>query len=181
MCYLSSMEQWRESRIFKGRKISNFGRVWSPLRSGKILKLNQRMVNGRPANIIASGYVDGKFRSFAVHRLVLDAFVGPCPEGMEGCHNNGDPWDNRVENLRWDTHRNNMRDSMRHGTFVIPKKRGAPRRGQASNKAKITDDQAREVKKRLASGERCIHVARAMKVSYNTVTKISSGASWAWL
>ena len=51
-----------------------------------------------------------------VHRLVLMTFVGPCPEGMEGCHNNGDASDNRLENLRWDTPSENMYDKGRHGT-----------------------------------------------------------------
>lgn len=29
-----------------------------------------------------------------IHRLVLETFVGPRPEGMECCHNNDDPSDN---------------------------------------------------------------------------------------
>jgi len=45
-----------------------------------------------------------------VHRLVLEAFVGPCPDGMEACHLDSDKTNNRVSNLRWDTHLENMRD-----------------------------------------------------------------------
>ena len=55
-----------------------------------------------------------------VHRLVLEAFVSPCPEGQEACHNNGDPADNRVDNLRWDTHAENMKDINRHGSNNKP-------------------------------------------------------------
>lgn len=50
-----------------------------------------------------------------IHRLVLAAFVGPCPEGMEGCHKNGEPADNRLANLRWDTGSSNGHDTVRHG------------------------------------------------------------------
>lgn len=50
-----------------------------------------------------------------VHRLVLEAFVGPCPEGMEGCHDNGDSLDNRLENLYWGTRSQNNMDRVRHG------------------------------------------------------------------
>lgn len=50
------------------------------------------------------------------HTLVLLAFVGPRPEGMECCHGNGIRHDNRLENLRWDTHQGNMADRLRHGT-----------------------------------------------------------------
>lgn len=53
-----------------------------------------------------------------VHRLVLEAFVGPCPDGMEGCHFNGDPADNRLTNLRWDTRSANNLDAVRHGTHA---------------------------------------------------------------
>lgn len=51
----------------------------------------------------------------AVHRMVLEAFVGPCVAGMECCHGNGDASDNRLVNLRWDTHLSNMRDRDLHG------------------------------------------------------------------
>lgn len=51
-----------------------------------------------------------------VHRLVLETFVGPCPDGMEACHGNGDNSDNRLENLRWDLHQSNIDDKTRHGT-----------------------------------------------------------------
>lgn len=56
----------------------------------------------------AHGYIDG-------HRAVLLAFIGPCLDGMECCHNNGDPLDNRLENLRWDTRQANTIDKINHG------------------------------------------------------------------
>jgi HNH endonuclease len=51
-----------------------------------------------------------------IHRLVLEAFVGPCPPGLICCHNDGEPANNRVENLRWDTYQANENDKFRHGT-----------------------------------------------------------------
>lgn len=59
---------------------------------------------------------DGRKSTPRVHRAVLETFVGPCPPGMEACHNNGDRTDNRLENLRWDTHQANERDKVNHGT-----------------------------------------------------------------
>lgn len=56
-----------------------------------------------------------------VHRLVLMAFVGDCPNGMECCHNNGITNDNRIENLRWDTHKNNNKDRKNHGNYKTGK------------------------------------------------------------
>lgn len=59
---------------------------------------------------------DGTSVARLVHRLVLEAFIGPPPPGMEACHNNGDVTDNRLTNLRWDSHQANMQDAIRAGT-----------------------------------------------------------------
>jgi hypothetical protein len=65
--------------------------------------------------------VDKKKYVVAVHRLVLFAFVGYPHEGHEGCHNNGIASDNRIENLRWDTHANNNLDRKKHGKYPTGK------------------------------------------------------------
>lgn len=93
------IEYWRSTGV-TGYEVSNAGRVRGPR---GIL---------RPFAGDARGHlkVDLCGRRVFVHRLVLDAFVGPCPDGMEGCHNNGNPADNRVENLRWDTRSANVID-----------------------------------------------------------------------
>ncbi|MBT9173134.1 MAG: hypothetical protein DDT21_01524 [Syntrophomonadaceae bacterium] len=42
-------------------------------------------------------------KSFGVHQLVMLAFAGEPPSGFYVLHNNGDPADNRLSNLRYDT------------------------------------------------------------------------------
>lgn len=74
----------------------------------------------------------------AVHRLVLFAFVGYPPDGHESCHNNGIASDNRIENLRWDTHSNNNKDRKKHGKY--PKGKDHPMYGKKmseEHKAKL--------------------------------------------
>lgn len=65
-------------------------------------------------------------RTRHMHALVLEAFVGPCPDGMECCHENRDRADNRLSNLRWDTHSGNMRDALRHGTHPTASRTHCP-------------------------------------------------------
>lgn len=60
---------------------------------------------------------NGKAGSFAVHRLVTLAFLGEPGDGQEVRHLNGQPKDNRLENLRWGTKRENMADKLIHGTY----------------------------------------------------------------
>ena len=56
-------------------------------------------------------------QTFSVARLVLLAFVGECPRGLESAHLNGIRHDNRLENLCWTTHTNNELHKKYHGTF----------------------------------------------------------------
>lgn len=80
---------------------------------GRVLTLN----NGKRGYWHAHIGIAGKRISLAAHRAVLFAFVGEPKEGEEACHCNGDKSDNRVENLRWDSHYENNQDRKRHGTY----------------------------------------------------------------
>ena len=67
-------------------------------------------------------YKDNQRHNLQVHRLVLAAFVGPCPDGMEVRHLNGDPTDNRLTNLKYGTSAENKQDMLRHGTHHLASK-----------------------------------------------------------
>lgn len=59
---------------------------------------------------------EGKTTRESIHRLVCEAFHGPAPEGKPWVlHKNGNPRDNRAENLYWGTPKENMQDKIRHG------------------------------------------------------------------
>lgn len=97
----TSAESWRPVAGYEDRYlVSDQGRVWST-RAGRCLRLSFHSGGGY---LLAC--LSGRTRS--VHRLVLEAFVGSCPEGMECCHGPGGPTDNRLVNLRWDTHQANL-------------------------------------------------------------------------
>jgi hypothetical protein len=127
-------ESWRPIPGYKDAyEVSDLGRVRSLDRvvvrsdgrryryAGKILQLN-------PVNGYALVHLGSQSGTKKVHQLVALTFVGPCPaEGMEVCHSNGDSADNRVENLRWDTHGNNLCDKTRHGTDIHAARTHCPR------------------------------------------------------
>lgn len=115
---------------------------------------------------------DGRPHNELVHRLVLLAFVGPCPEGMEGCHKDGDRSNNQRGNLRWDTPENNWADRKQHG------------RGNAGEKnpgAKITADEVRAIRRRIAGGERQVSLRAEYQLSRAGMSDIVHRRSWATL
>lgn len=117
-------------------EVSDQGRVRSlsrivTYRDGHTQALRGRVLS--PGKQPLSGHLhvnlkaNGSKRSVAVHALVLEAFVGPRPPGQECCHGNGDPTDNNVVNLRWDTRSGNVRDAIRHGTNWQVRKKACPK------------------------------------------------------
>lgn len=105
------MENWKDVPEYGGRyQVSDCGGVSGP--SGPLRPWR----SGKAGYRIIGLWLHGKERRFAVHRLVLTAFTGPCPEGMECRHLDGDPANNHIENLAWGTKRENEDDKDRHGT-----------------------------------------------------------------
>lgn len=96
--------------------------VLRPLR-GKILAPGSD--NGRL--IVNLHGRDGRPRTRKVHHLVLEAFVGPRPEGAGCCHWDDDFSNNRLDNLRWATHTDNMQDCLRNGGNSRQKRTHCPR------------------------------------------------------
>lgn len=142
---------------------STTGKLVSCFYRSKILRDNKASKCGHRS--VSLG-VDGITYSMAVHVLVLLAFVGPRPDGMEACHNNGTAWDNRPSNLRWDTHANNNADRLTHGTYA---------RGAAHHMAKLSEEQVRGVRERKLSN---LQIMVELGISRSQAQRIRTGQSW---
>ena len=73
------------------------------------------------------GYLIFSFTRYVtkrVHDMVLETFVGPCPEGHQCGHINADKTDNRLENLQWITPTdNNLNPVTRKRRWITKKGR----------------------------------------------------------
>jgi hypothetical protein len=111
-------ERWMDVKVegYPRYYVSDWGRVASWFHETPRLMKPSKHENGYLHVRLTK---DGVPKSFPVAHLVLTAFVGPCPEGQEACHNDGRRSNNKLTNLRWDTHVANMWDRIQHGTHPL--------------------------------------------------------------
>jgi hypothetical protein len=76
---------------------------------------------------------------------------------------------NRVANLRWDTHQSNMDDMLRHGT------RG---RGETASRARLKEAEVREIRRRIAEGASPDDLAAGFGVGSPNIRAIACGRTW---
>lgn len=112
-------ETWKPIPDWDGYEVSDQGRV----RRGQRIKAQRT----NPAGHLQVRLWKGNRETVTgVHRLMLLAFVGPCPEGMEACHYDDDKTNNTLDNLRWDTRSANVRDMVRNGSHPQASKTHCP-------------------------------------------------------
>jgi len=168
-------EIWKAIPDFPGYEVSDQGGVRSYRLTGKRThKLANHPKILRPL-WSQDGYKraalskDGKLHYFSVHRLVLEAFVGPCPPGMQACHNDGKPINCYVNNLRWDTIKNNHNDKHKHGTVIY---------GERNGRVKLTENQIIEIRKLATQGYSTIELGEMFSVTHQNINRIIKYLTW---
>lgn len=167
-------EVWMPAPDYEGiYEVSNLGRVrrdpTAPARPP-----------GAPGKCLIPSYTNGYahvslskrgvITTHRVHVLVLRAFCGEPPfQGAHGAHNDGDPSNCRLDNLRWATPIENQADVDRHGRRC---------RGEEVYGAVLTEDQVREIRRRIEAGERNPPIANDFGVSISTIHLIRHGKIW---
>lgn len=118
-----------------GNIYSNFGKGYKKL-------VPNIQTNGKYFYLSVIMY--GKRKSERVHRLVCFAFHGlPKNKKMTCSHLNGNWRDNRPENLKWETLKDNLAKRKEHGTDDI---------GFKNSRAKITENELKEIRNLLKEG-----------------------------
>lgn len=148
--------------IYTRRQIGNFGRprdFWTPIKPQKCAK-------GRYMQVGISGR-----RKVLVHCVVAAAFLGPCPDGMEVSHKNGNSHENRASNLCYETPVQNNQRKREHGTNGT---------GSKNNQAKLSEDDVVFIRAELSKGIRGTQrkLARQFGVCEATISFIKSGGRW---
>jgi hypothetical protein len=108
-------------------------------------------------------------RPVAVHLLVLDAFVGPRPPGLETRHLDGDEKNNRRINLAYGTPAENGADKRRLGEAAS---------GERNGRARLTEAQVRWIREKAAGGMSLAAIGRAFALGRSTIHAVVSGKTW---
>lgn len=169
-------EEWRPVVGFEGfYEVSSLGRVRSLVRQTRAGVRGGKMMSPQ---VDRRGYASVVLTAIALHRretrylhdLVLSAFVGPRPDGMDACHDPDPDRSNcRVDNLRWDTRRGNLADKQHHGTQT---------RGEGHPVAKLTELQVVEILRQAAAGNRQADIARCFGVTAGQIWLIVHRKQW---
>lgn len=172
------METWKDIKGYEGLyQVSDLGRVKSLERyvrcgtngNGK-RKVNERILKAGAYNKF--GHVSVFLRKHGigqpVHKLVMEAFVGKRPKGLVTCHNDGDPENNRLGNLRYDTESENQIDIYRYG--------------KKPSIGKLTPDEVEEIRYLLNNTSLYQKtIAKKYGIAQQTVSRINTGRTFSWL
>ena len=154
-------EKWRRVRGWPDYEVSNFGRVRRHVK--KIMKpwaSNDRY----PSVCLPRGQ-----RKY-IHRLVLEAFVGPASKGQEARHLDGNRGNPRLDNLSWGSREENQADRVGHGTS---------NRGERCGAAKLTISDVDAIRSRYIP--RIVtqrELAREYNVGLSTINDIVHHRNW---
>lgn len=166
-------EEWRSVVGYEDRyEVSSFGRVRSVYReSPRLLRPGKDGPNsGRIPYFLVNLSPPTRGKSFRVHLLVAEAFLGPRPLGMECSHEDGDSTNNAASNLAWRTRSENHQLKRVHGTMLA---------GERHHQAKLTAEQVRGIR---ALGEKTSlpHrvIAGLYEISRQQIQRILSGENW---
>lgn len=131
-----------------------------------------RLSKDRDGYLIVHLSKNNKKKLYKVHKLVLEAFVGSCPLGKQSCHNDGDPSNNFIGNLRYDTPKANKEDTRKHGRLPNQK-------GSKNNCAKLNEWQVRIINRLLEDNYLTIkEIAEIFNVSRQTIGSIKNHKRW---
>lgn len=161
------MERWLPIPDYCGfYDISSEGRIRSNRPGGKIRTIQFRG-DGYPLIVL---HLDGKPKTWLVHRLVCRAFHGEQPsDAHEVGHRDGVRSNVREDNLRWVTKKENQGDRIGHGTSLI---------GAKHPRACLSAEQARTIIRRRSKGESVANLAGRYSVSHNTVRRVVQGQTY---
>lgn len=108
------------------------------------------------------------------HRVAYEIANGPIPAGMNVCHHCDNPPCCDPNHLFLGDNSANHADMWSKGRGYVP----TPARGEAHERAKVTEDQVREIRAANLGGENKSAIARRLGISRHIVVNICLRKTW---
>lgn len=134
------LDGWYEvSDLGRVRSVSRILTVQTKRGAYQRRRIGRVLRSGRKpsGHVAVSLWKEHDCRHEHVHVLVLEAFIGPRPDGCYGCHRDGRPSNNALANLYWGTPAENSADKLAHGTH---------RQGEQIPWARLTEADVRTIR-----------------------------------
>lgn len=167
------MSNRQEINDFPGYEIDTDGNIWSCLKDAKggMDKSNWHSMKWlkRGNYYYVALSLNGKHYNRLIHRLVAETFLDNPEQKPMVCHKDGNPENNKVENLYWGTALENQWDRKKHGTTV---------EGTKNGQTKLNEKQVRVIKHALNLGVSDRILSRMASVSPATIWFIRRGIRW---
>lgn len=159
------MEEWRKISIAESYEVSSLGRVRNAS-TGYVMKQQLLWDGYYRVSLWASPGVRVYKKT---HQLVAAAFLNRPSAAHVAAHIDGSRTLNTVSNLYWATQKQNHADRDRHGRTA---------RGSRNGSALLTEDQVRQIRKRLVTGDLLREIADDFSVCLATISNINTGKNW---
>lgn len=161
-------EIWRSIKNFPPYEISSNGHVRSWKGEG-YLTLKPCVAQCGYRRVVL--YKDKKGYTKRIHRLVLEAFIGLCPNGYQANHKDGNKMHDVIENLEWVTPSSNICHAYRIG--LIPQ-----RAGKLNPNAKLNEQNVWLIKRLLWLKLPAKKIAIIFEVKLTTIYDINAEKRW---
>lgn len=178
---MNKIANWKPVAGYEGfYEISDLGQVKSLARVIEVVRRSaivRQRIRERLMKLSADrdGYLqvtlsrDGAVEFRKVHHLVLSAFVGPRPDGLEAAHLDNNPANNRVANLAWIDHQSNLDQQIEHGTRVLGAKHWF---------AKLTEASVPKIRSLYAAGRSLESLGKEFHVHRASIWDVVNRKTW---
>lgn len=123
-------------------------------------------------NVCISRGSNADAKVWMVHRLIARTWLGPCPDGFEVNHKDGDKTNNAAWNLEYVTPADNQLHALTIGLRKAPT-------GEGHHQSKLTEEKVARIRAMYATGEHSYNsLAREFDVSKKTILLIIQGRIW---
>lgn len=180
MSEINSIVEYRDLTAigFPGYRAGSDGTIWTrwktgsrPMRLAESWKIMKQFPQ-RDGYLFVTIGIGAVRKRMAVHRLILMAFHGPCPDGMQARHYpDRNPQNNHARNLSWSTLSENQADRVKHGTDC---------RGSKCYAAKLTEETVKAIRQEYEAGGTTMRkLAKKYGVSFCPIQRLIRRQSWA--